>query len=73
MLLLIYPRKSYRHPALRELAEASVVYHNWQYLIAKIQRSGETTKKKEGKNGLVEKNSEKGNQHIKCSSSSCSN
>ena len=38
-----------RHPATRELAEASVVYYNWQYLIAKIQRSGETTKKKEEK------------------------
>ena len=54
-MLLLVPRRSYRHPAPRELAEASVVYYNWQYLIAKIQRSGETTKKKERKNGLVKK------------------
>ena len=47
MLLLIYPRKSYRHPALRELAEASVVYHNWQYLIAKIRINEHNTKQKQ--------------------------
>jgi len=47
MLLLIYPRKSYRHPAPRELAEASVVYYNWQYLIAKIRINEHNTKQKQ--------------------------
>ena len=37
MLLLFYQRKSYRHPALRDHAEACVVYDNWQILGAKVQ------------------------------------
>ena len=50
MLLLFYPQKSYRHPAPRELAEASVVYYNWLYLIAKIGNKNESSKKKGEKN-----------------------
>ncbi len=46
MLLLIYPRKSYRHPAPRELAKASVVYYNWQYLIAKLRNNLRIKKEK---------------------------
>jgi len=48
-MLLLVPRKSYRHPALRELAEASVVYYNWQYLIAKIRNNLRMKKENERK------------------------
>ena len=35
---MFYPLKSYRHPALRDLAGASVVYDDWTILVAKVQR-----------------------------------
>jgi hypothetical protein len=37
MLLLFNPRKSHRHPALRDQALACVVYDDWQILVAKLQ------------------------------------
>ena len=42
MLLLFYQRKSYRHPALRDHAEACVVYDDWPILVAKVQKIFET-------------------------------
>ena len=39
MSLLFYPRKSYRHSALRDQAKACVVYDDLPILAAKIQNS----------------------------------
>ena len=44
MCIVIYPRKSYRHPALREPVAACAVYGDWPILGAKINNKNETCK-----------------------------
>ena len=46
-MLLLFPIKSYSHPALREHAAACVVYDDWSYLPTKLRNKMKKEKRNE--------------------------